>query len=321
MLYINYVFRKMKSIKIIVTGGAGYVGSVLVGQLLKKNFHVTIYDNLTYGGNHLIHFFSYKNFEFIKGDIRDTANLKRAIKDKDIIIHLAAIVGYPACSKDPKLANDINFLGTKKLLELRTGSQAVFFASTGSNYGSIDEICTEETKVNPLTTYAKTKDKAENLVTEKKNYIAYRFATAYGSSPRMRLDLMINDFIYKLITQNYLVVYEKKFMRTFLHIQDIGRSFIHGIENFNSMKNNIFNVGNEKLNFSKEQVCNQIMKKVKGYVYFAEIGSDKDKRNYYVSYDKIRKTGFKNKYSLEYGIDELIKTINVIETRKNFSNI
>ena len=311
----------MKLIKIIITGGAGYVGSVLVGQLLKKNFHVTIYDNLSFGGEHLIHFFTYKNFELIKGDVRDSSALKIAIKDKDIIIHLAAIVGYPACSKDPKLANEINYLATKKLLNLRSNNQFIFFASTGSNYGSIDEICTEETKVNPLTTYAKTKDKAEKLVTEKKNFIAYRFATAYGSSPRMRLDLMINDFVYKLLTQNYLVVYEKKFMRTFLHIQDIARSFIHGINKFDVMKNNIFNVGNEKLNYSKEQVCNVITSKLDGYVYFSEIGSDKDQRNYFVSYKKIRETGFKNHYDLEYGIDELIKTINIIQIKNKFSNI
>ncbi len=308
-------------IKILITGGAGYIGSVLTGQLLKKKYHVTIYDNLTYGGEHLIHFFSFKNFEFIKGDIRDETNLKRALKNKDIIIHLAAIVGYPACSRNPKLAKEINYLGTKKLLKLKSPSQAIFFASTGSNYGSIDDICTEETKVNPLTTYAKTKDKAENLVRNNKNFIAYRFATAYGSSPRMRFDLMVNDFVYKLATQNYLVVYEKKFMRTFLHIQDIGRSFLHGINNFQLMKDNVYNVGNEKLNYSKEDVCNAIKKKINGYIYFAEIGTDKDKRNYYVSYEKIRKTGFLNKYDLEYGIDELTKTISLINKQNNFSNI
>ena len=311
----------MKLIKVLITGGAGYVGSVLVGQLLKKNYNVTIYDNLTFGGDHLIHFFSKKNFEFIKGDVRDENNLRRVMKDKDIVIHLAAIVGYPACSKDPQLAKDINYNGTKKLLKCRSGSQPIFFASTGSNYGSIDEICTEETKVNPLTTYAKTKDKAEQLITNSNNFIAYRFATAFGSSPRMRLDLMVNDFVYKLITQNYLVVYEKKFMRTFLHIQDIASSFIHGIEKFSKMKNNIYNVGNEKLNFSKEHVCKLIQKKVNGYVYFSEIGEDKDKRNYFVSYEKIRKTGFKNKFSLDFGINELINTINVIETKKKYSNV
>ena len=198
--------------RILITGGAGYIGSVLTEQLLKKKFSVTIYDNLSYGGNHLINYLNYKNFEFVKGDIRDELGLKRVMKNKDMIIHLAAIVGYPACSKNPKLANEVNYLGTKKLLDLKSPNQAVFYASTGSNYGSISDICTEETKVNPLTTYAKTKDKAETLVKNSKSYIAYRFATAFGSSPRMRLDLMINDFVYKLMTQNYLVVYEKKFM-------------------------------------------------------------------------------------------------------------
>lgn len=307
--------------KILITGGAGYLGSVLLPQLLKKKHNVTIYDNLSFGGDHLIHFIEDKNFNFIKGDIRDTAKLKEIIKDKDIIIHLAAIVGYPACSLNPKLAYEINVNGTKNILKLRKKNQIIFYASTGSNYGSLDEICTEESPLNPLTVYAKTKTKAEKLVMLSKNFVAFRFATAFGSSPRMRIDLMVNDFVNKLINQRYLVVYEKNFMRTFLHVKDIARSFIHAIDNLDSMKNNIYNVGNEKLNLSKKDVCEAIQKKINGYVYFSEIGKDLDKRNYVVSYEKIKKTGFVHKYDLDMGIEELIKSINLLNLKNKYSNV
>lgn len=307
--------------KILITGGAGYLGSVLLPQLLKKKYNVTIYDNLSFGGDHLINFIEDKNFNFIKGDIRDTAKLKEIIKDKDIIIHLAAIVGYPACSLNPKSAYEINVNGTKNILKLRKKNQIIFYASTGSNYGSLDEICTEESPLNPLTVYAKTKTKAEKLVILSKNFVAFRFATAFGSSPRMRIDLMVNDFVNKLINQRYLVVYEKNFMRTFLHVKDIARSFIHAIDNINSMKNNIYNVGNEKLNLSKKDVCEAIQKKINGYVYFSEIGKDLDKRNYVVSYEKIKKTGFVHKYDLDMGIDELIKSINLLNLKNKYSNV
>jgi nucleoside-diphosphate-sugar epimerase len=309
-------------IRILITGGAGYIGSVLTAFLLKnKKYHVTIFDNLMYGGDHLISYIYNKNFEFIKGDIRSSSDLIAASKNKDIIIHLAAIVGYPACSGNPKLANDVNTTGTKNILNNISKNQSIFYASTGSNYGSLDEICTENSKINPLTTYAKTKAKAEEMIIERNNYIAYRFATAFGISPRMRLDLLVNDFVYKMMSQSYLVVYEKKFMRTFIHIKDIARSFEYGIENFTNMKNQVYNVGNEKLNYSKEDVCNLIQSKLPGYIYFAEIGEDKDKRNYIVSYKKISKTGFKLNYSIEEGIDELIRTIPIINLKSKFSNV
>jgi nucleoside-diphosphate-sugar epimerase len=306
---------------ILITGGAGYLGSVLIEHLLVKKFNVTVYDNLLFGGDHLIHYISNDKFKFVKGDIRDSITLKNSLKRQDIIIHLAAIVGYPACGINPKLAHDVNFEGTKNILKLKDKSQTIFFASTGSNYGSLDEICTEESSLNPLTTYAKTKTKAEKLVINSNNFIAFRFATAFGSSPRMRVDLMVNDFVNKLINQKYLVVYEKNFMRTFLHVKDIARAFVHGIENIKEMKNNIYNVGNEKLNLSKLDVCNAVKKKTGGFVYFAEIGEDLDKRNYIVSYEKIKKVGFKNKYDLNYGIDELIKSICLMNFKNKYTNI
>jgi nucleoside-diphosphate-sugar epimerase len=307
-------------IKILITGGAGYVGSVLTELLLKKNYQVTIFDNLMYGGDHLVTFVSNKNFQFIKGDVRSFSELASVIKNKDIIVHLAAIVGYPACSRNPKLAKEININGTNNVLKNISKNQNIFYASTGSNYGSLDEFCTEDSKLNPLTVYAKTKTKAEDMVLQRGGSIAFRFATAFGVSPRMRLDLLVNDFIYKMISQGYLVVYEKNFMRTFIHIRDIARSFLFGIENFKKMKDQVYNVGSDQLNYSKEDVCRLIQKKIPGYVYFSEIGEDKDKRNYVVSYKKIANTGFKLQYTLNEGIDELIKVLPLLSVNLKFSN-
>jgi nucleoside-diphosphate-sugar epimerase len=308
-------------IKILITGGAGYIGSVLTPLLLKKNkYQVTIFDNLMYGGDHLVPFVSNKNFQFIRGDVRSISELVSVIKNKDIIIHLAALVGYPACSGNPKLAKEININGTNNVLKNISKNQHIFYASTGSNYGSLDEICTEDSRLNPLTIYAKTKTKAEEMVLQRSGSIAFRFATAFGVSPRMRLDLLVNDFVYKMITQNYLVVYEKNFMRTFVHIRDIARSFLFGIENFKKMKDQVYNVGSEQLNYSKEDICKLIQKKLPGYVYFSDIGEDKDKRNYVVSYKKISNTGFKLRYTLNEGIDELIKTIPLLSLKSKYFN-
>ena len=309
-------------VKILITGGAGYIGSVLISMLLKNNkYEVTVFDNLNFGGDHLVQYLSYKNFIFAKGDVRSSSELSSVIKNKDFIIHLAAIVGYPACSTHPKIAHETNVDGTKNLIKCSSKNQKIFYASTGSNYGSLDEICTEKSKLNPLTVYAKTKTKAEKLILDRNNFIAFRFATAFGVSPRMRLDLLINDFVYKLITQKYLVVYEKNFMRTFIHIKDIAKSFVYALKNYNQMKNQIYNVGSEKFNYSKEDICKIINKKIPGFIYFSEIGEDKDKRNYIVSYEKITNTGFKLEHNLEEGIDELIKTMPLLSTRSKYFNI
>ena len=307
--------------KICITGGAGYVGSVLTNLLLKKKYDVTVLDSLIYGGDHITQYIGNKNFSFHKGDLRDENFFKTNIKKSDIIIHLAAIVGYPACSINPDLAREINVGCTKKLLKFISKDQIIFYASTGSNYGSIDGICSELTPLNPLTVYAKTKTQAEKLVSEHNNFLSYRFATAFGVSPRMRLDLLINDFVYKMISQSYLIVYEKHFMRTFIHIQDIARSFLFGIENFKKMKNEVYNVGNEKFNYSKEDICNIIKKNIPGFIHYAGIGEDMDKRNYVVSYEKIKKSGFNLKYSVEDGIDELIKCIPLLNTKPKYFNV
>ncbi|GAI90784.1 unnamed protein product, partial [marine sediment metagenome] len=216
--------------KVLVTGGAGYVGTTIVPQLLAEGYKVTIFDNLMFGGDYIMPFFRNPNFSFVKGDIRDLSLLKKAIKDADVIIHLAAIVGYPACRKDPELAEAVNINGTKNLIKATSKDQLILFGSTGSNYGAVEEICTEETPLNPLSLYGQTKTLAEKMLLEERTTIAWRFATAFGVSARLRLDLLINDFTYKAITQGYMVIYEKHFMRTFIHVHDMGRAFLFGIK-------------------------------------------------------------------------------------------
>ncbi|MDP4173535.1 MAG: NAD(P)-dependent oxidoreductase [Bacteroidota bacterium] len=306
--------------RILVTGGAGYVGSVLVPLLLSRGYQIRVYDNLMYGGESLLPLFTNSNFEFVKGDVRDMNSIKIAAKGCDAIIHLAAIVGYPACRKNPALAQSINYDGTRSVLQVSDG-RTILFASTGSNYGSVaDSVCTEDTPLNPLSLYGTSKTEAERLLLDAGNVIAYRFATAFGVSSRLRLDLMINDFTYKAKTQQYLVIYEKNVMRTFIHVYDMARSFLFGIENMGKMRGEVYNVGSEKMNYSKQQICDIIKQKTECYVHYADIGEDVDKRDYVVSYKKINELGYDTSITVEEGVDELLKALSVIESREKYSN-
>ena len=306
--------------KIFITGGAGYIGTSLIPLLLEQNYKVTVFDNLMHGGNQLLSFFRNKNFNFIKGDITIKNDIKNAVKEHDIIIHLAAIVGFPSCKNNPELAYNVNVIGTKNLIEVTNKNQTILYGSTGSNYGKVTNICTEESPLNPLSLYGETKTEAEQLLLKRGNVIAYRFATAFGVSPRLRLDLLVNDFTNKCVRDGYLVVYEKNYMRTFIHVADIARSFLFGIENLNKMINNVYNIGNDNMNYSKEQVCNLISSKTNAFIHFEEIGSDADQRNYVVSYEKIKKLGFKTTINLNEGINEIIKTLDVIDISNPYAN-
>lgn len=306
---------------ILVTGGAGYIGTSLIPQLLEKGYRVRVLDNLMFGGEPIIQFFNHKNFEFQNGDIRNIEDIKKAVAGQDIIIHLAAIVGFPACSRYPRLAEEVNVGGTKNLASALSKEQIVIYASTGSNYGSVQDICTEETPLNPLSLYGRTKTEAEKYLLDNCSTIGFRFATAFGISPRLRLDLLINDFVYKAVKQRYLVVYEKNFRRTFINVLDMGRSFLFGIENRDKMTGQIYNVGSEKMNYTKEQVCELIKAATKCEVYYAEIGQDADKRDYNVSYQKINKLGFDTAISVEEGIEQLAKAFEVIGSNSAYTNI
>lgn len=306
--------------KILVTGGAGYIGTSLLPKLLNKGYEVTVFDNLMVGGNQLLPFFRYENFKFVRGDIRNINTLQEVVKGKDVIIHLAALVGFPVCRLNPQLAKETNVDGTTNLINSCTDDQVIFYGSTGSNYGAVTDICTEETPLHPLSLYGETKTKAEQLLMERENTIAYRFATAFGVSPRFRLDLLINDFSYKCIKDGYLVVYEKNYMRTFIHVSDIANCFMFGIENMNTMMGNVFNVGDDRMNHSKEEVCDMIGKKTGAFIHYEEIGEDADKRNYVVSYDKISSLGFRTIVSVEEGINEVINALKVTDFQNKYTN-
>lgn len=308
--------------RILVTGGSGYVGSVLVPHLLSHGHKVRVFDSLMYGGRGLLPCFAYPGFEFIKGNVLDEAKLKQALKDTEAVIHLAAIVGYPACKRDPRLAQEVNLEGTKLLERLRSKDQPILFASTGSNYGAvIGSICTEETPLNPLSEYGVTKTAAERHLLDAGNVVCYRFATAFGVSSRMRFDLLVNDFVYQAKINKDLIIYERSFKRTFIHVRDMARAFAFALDNYAAMRDDVYNVGSEEMNYNKEDVALLIKKKVDYYLHFAEIGKDEDQRNYEVSYAKIRGKGFKTEIDMETGIDELIQAADMLVLRNEFSNV
>lgn len=304
-------------IKVLVTGGAGYIGSTLIPELLKF-CKVRVLDNLIYGYYGILPHFDNPNFEFIKGDIQNSSDLKKSLENVDYVIHLAAIVGYPACKARPKLAYEVNNKGTKKLIDLC--KVPIIFASTGSNYGHVTNICNEEAPLKPLTEYGKTKAKAEKAIGKYSDFIIYRFSTGFGLSLRPRLDLLVNDFLFRAMKNRELIVFEKEYWRSFIHVKDMAYSFVFAIKNFNKMNGQIFNIGSEKLCMTKEDVALKIKKYVDYYLKFAEFGKDPDKRNYKVSFDKIKSLGFKVKYDIDYGVKEMIKPFEFMEEKECYYN-
>jgi nucleoside-diphosphate-sugar epimerase len=314
----------MKQQSIFITGGAGYIGTSLIPLLLERGHQVTVYDSLMFNnGDKLLPYITNPNFKFISGDVRDAESVAKHIKGHDIVIHLAALVGFPICrEKGEEESHSVNVIGTQNVINALSKDQYLLFGSTGSNYGEVLDICTEETPLNPLSIYGRTKTDAEYLVLARDNSTAFRFATAFGVSPRLRLDLLVNDLTYKSLTEGYAVIYESHFMRTFIHVRDIARVFLFAIDNQEQMKNNVYNVGSNNMNFSKKDVCELIKTKISdSYFNYADVGQDADKRNYIVSYEKINKLGFDTTISLETGIDELIKTIPLIKMSNPYFNV
>lgn len=307
--------------KVLVTGGAGYVGSVVVRQLLANGHRVHVVDNLMFGGQTMLPLFINPNFSFSKVDICDRDALAVEMEGVDAVVHLAALVGYPLCKKMPERAVEVNVGGTRNVIETMPTDARLIYASTGSNYGEVTGVCTEETPLNPLSLYGRVKTEAEALCLARDKAIALRFATAYGLSPRPRLDLMINDFCWQAIHQRYLVVYEKHFRRTFIHVVDIARAIVHMLERFDSLDQNVFNVGHESLNFTKEDIVKLIKKRVDFLVYFAEFGKDEDRRDYEVDYGRIRSTGFEVSVDIEMGLSELIRGLKLLEIRNPYGNV
>lgn len=308
--------------KVLVTGGAGYVGTSLVPLLLKEGYQVRVFDNLLMGGVGLLPFFSNPGFEFQRGDIRDRAQVQAALKGIDAIVHLAAIVGFPACRKHPDMSREVNVDGSRLLAELAGKRIPIIFASTGSGYGKlIGALCTETTPLNPLSNYGKQKVEAEKIFGDRGEAVLYRFATAFGVSPRMRLDLLINDFTFRAVKDRSLIVYERHFMRTFIHVRDMARAFLFALKNFDRMKGEAYNVGDARQNVSKEDICRMILKKTEYYLHFADVGSDLDQRDYMVSYDKVREAGFTCDTTIEDGIDELIRAAQAIDVVNPYTNV
>mgnify|MGYP000855154586 FL=1 len=300
--------------KILITGGAGYLGSVITETLLNKNYEVTILDNLMYNQTSSIIFTHNPNFNFIYGDVRDKALLKSIVNNFDVIIPLAAIVGFPACDRDKDLATAINYEHVRYICELIAGTNVrVVYPNTNSGYG-IGESgeCTEESTLNPISHYGVTKVKAEGEVLGIGG-ISVRLATVFGTSPRMRMDLLVNEFVYKALTDKYITIFEKDFVRNYIHIRDVANVFLFMIENYEEHSGEVFNVGLSDANLSKEQ----LVEKIKGYVpdfaiTYSDYYSDPDKRDYIVSNEKVEATGFVAEYSLDDGIEELIKTYTIL---------
>jgi nucleoside-diphosphate-sugar epimerase len=307
--------------KVVVTGGAGFIGGTVIPMLLEKGHHVVVLDRLMYGGHALIPYFIHPNFSFAEVDVRDRSALAPHLASADAVIHLAALVGYPLCKKVPQEAVEVNVGGAQNVLDLTPGSARLVYASTGSNYGEVQGVCTENTPLNPLSLYGRTKTDAERLFLERDNSVSLRFATAFGLAPRLRLDLMLNDFTWQAIHQRYLVVYEKHFRRTFIHVHDIARAIVHVLEPSICQGHKVFNVGHESLNYTKEDIVLLLQKRLDFLVHFADIGSDADKRDYEVDYSRIRATGFSTTVDIEKGLQELIDGLGLIRMKNPYSNV
>ena len=307
--------------KVVVTGGAGFYGSVLVRQLLAAGYQVHVIDNLMYGPHTILELFIRPNFKFTHGDILDRKLLGEVLQDADAVVHLAALVGYPLCKKEPERARAVNVQGTTNVIELLPAQSKLIYASTGSNYGEVMGICTEETPLNPLSLYGETKTLAEHMCMERPNSVSFRFATAFGLSPRLRLDLMINDFAWQALVQRFLVVYEKHFRRTFIHVWDMARAVTFTLDHWAEMQNEVFNVGQDSMNYTKEDIIMLLQKKLDFMVHFAEVGTDADKRDYAVSYAKINRLGFFTEVDIHRGTDELISGLRLVDFRRPYSNV
>lgn len=298
------------SLKILVTGGAGYIGSILVPDLLNRGHSVTVIDNFMYGQTSLAAIISNPKLELVYGDVRDESLMRKHLKNADVIIPLAAIVGAPACDRDPILASSINKEAIYWMLKNISANQRVVMPTTNSAYGSGDKnnYCDENSPLNPLSLYARDKVAVEKELMQKPNATSFRLATVFGISPRMRLDLLVNNFTFRAVTDGFIVVFEGHFKRNYIHVRDVSNAFQLAIDNPERFEGEIFNVGLSEANISKIDLCRRIKNLSPTFTYIeSEIGSDPDKRNYVVSNEKIEKIGFKTQINLDAGIQELIK--------------
>jgi len=304
--------------KVLVTGGAGYKGTLLIPMLLEAGHRVVLLDSFLWGLRPILHFATHPALEIVEGDVRDLPTVRRAAAGCDVLVHLAAVVGYPACAADPQRARTTNVDGTRNVVQAAEGRRIVF-ASTGSTYGKVEGVCTEETPIDPLTLYGSTKWEGERMVTEHGG-VALRLATVFGVSPRLRLDLLVNDFAYQALSHRQIILYEGHFRRTFLHVADAAAAYPFALAHYEAMAGQAFNVGDESMNYTKRQIAQAVRRHVDYYLHEAQVGRDEDKRDYEVSYAKLKQLGFAAKRSLDDGIRELIKVLRHLHVRNEWRN-
>ena len=308
---------------ILVTGGAGYLGSIAVPDLLAAGHKVTVLDNFMYGQNSLAQVCNEPNFNVVRGDVRISETIRPLLAKADIVIPLAALVGAPICARDPVGAETTNHDAVLAMIKQLSPAQRVIMPTTNSAYGSGDQnnYCTEESPLNPISKYAIDKVEIEKALMEHDNAISFRLATVFGMAPRMRCDLLVNDFTYRALHDRFVVLFESSFKRNYIHVRDVSRVFQHGIDNFEKMKGQIYNVGLSDANVSKKELCERIKKYIPEFVYIdAPVGKDPDQRNYIVSNEKLESTGFMQTHSLDFGIQELNKGFTMIRNTQ-YGNI
>jgi nucleoside-diphosphate-sugar epimerase len=310
--------------RVLVTGGLGYLGSIVCEHLLAAGHQVTALDNLMYGAGQqgLYHLCAQPSFDFIKGDVRDEIQMKPLLRNADAIIHLAAIVGAGACDRDPTLAQSVNVESVRLLNRMRSPHQLVIFPNTNSGYGATtgESYCTEDSPLEPITLYGKTKVEAERLLLGSPNTIALRLATVFGMSPRMRLDLLVNHFVHAAFKEGYIVIFEKDFKRNFVHIRDVADCMLFAVNNASHLRGRAYNLGLDRANLSKAELALKVKEHLPNfYIHFAPIGQDPDKRNYIVSSRRLTEAGFEARRTLDDGIQELLKGYRM-EGRQLFKN-
>lgn len=308
---------------ILVTGGAGYLGSTLVPDLLAAGHRVVVLDNFMFKQASLNHCCHHENFSVVKGDIRSEKTMAPLIKEADVIVPLAALVGAPLCNLDPIGAKTINHDAITLMLRLVSQDQIILMPTTNSAYGTGDEnnFCTEESALRPISQYAIDKVAVEKELMQHPNAVSFRLATVFGMSPRMRLDLLVNDFVYRALHDRFVVLFESHFKRNYIHVRDVSRVFQHGLANHDSMKGQIYNVGLSDANVSKRELCERIGQQIPEFIFVEEqIAKDPDQRNYIVSNKKLEATGYRTEFPLDRGIAELIKGFTMLKN-SNYGNV